>query len=200
MSLEDGTQTFDYTVPIESALLWRYNNAPVLQSLIAAKQSWYDTNQTTFWDDWYTDVFNLATANQFGCVVWSIILGIPLNVILAPTPDKRVFGFKPYGANFFRSNFGTLQQTVQSLTLAQQRLVLQLRYLQLISRGTVPSINANLAYLFGEAYGTAWVIDNHNMTMTYVFNFELPSALLFVFNNYDILPRPAGVSLSIISE
>lgn len=192
-------QLFDFSVDVLQALLWRYNRADALQSLVQSKQDWYDANQTDFWTAWVRDVFDLRTANQFGLAVWALILGIPLSVILDPDfSTKVVWGFAPYGGNYDRSNYGSLSQVVIPLTLDQQRLVLQLRYLQLISRGTVPQINAALARLFG-AFGPAYVIDNLDMSITYRFVFVMPSALQFVLSNFDLLPRPAGVAVNIVT-
>lgn len=195
-------QTFDYSVNVLQALLWRFNTAPNLQSLVVAKQAWYDANQTQFWTDWFTNVFNIPTANDFGCAVWAIILGIPLAVVQQPDPEKPTFGFGLFVTtgfyNFNNSNFGVTQQTIIPLTLEQKRLVLRLRYFQLISRGTVTQTNRFLKQLFAD-FGGAYVVDGLDMTCTYVFQFVLPSALQFVFSNYDLLPRPAGVSVTIVS-
>ena len=70
--------------------------------------------------------------------------------------------------------------------------MLQFRYFQLCSSGTVPEINRFLAYLFGGP-NKAWLIDQQNMSQTYIFNFPVSWELAYVFNNLDILPRPAGV-------
>lgn len=194
-----GTQEFDFSIDVLQVLLWQQNRAPQITALLKSKQEWYDTYYKGFWSDWVRDVFDLRTATLFGMSVWAIILGVPLAVILDPDyTQKLVFGFAPFGANFYRSNFGILKQTVLPLTLEQQRLVLQLRYAQLISHGDVVSINRVLKRLFGT-YGTAYVVDHLDMNVTYRFEFELPSSLSFVFKNYDILPRPAGTRLRIHS-
>lgn len=196
------TQEFDFSVNVLQALLWRFNLAPNLQALVAAKQAWYDANQAQFWTDWITDVFDLRTANDFGCAVWAIILGVPLAVVQDPEPAKPTFGFGPFLTtgfyNFNNSNFGLNHQTVIPLTLEQKRLALRLRYFQLISRGTVTQTNVFLKRLFA-GFGGAYVVDGLDMTCTYVFQFTLPSALQFVFSNYDLLPRPAGVRVIIVS-
>lgn len=191
-------QAFDFSVNVLAALLWRFNRAPALEALLRGEQDFYDAEHTAFWTNWVTDVFDIRTANDFGCAVWAIILGVPIAVVQDPAPDKPTFGFGPYRDNFFGSNFGINGQVIIPLTLEQKRLVLRLRYFQLISRGTVPQTNRFLSLLFGEA-GGAYVVDNLDMTITYVFQFVLPSALQFVFTFYDLLPRPAGVSVSIVS-
>jgi hypothetical protein len=191
-------QAFDFSVDLLSALLWRHNEADHLTSLLQQKQNWYDDNQEGFWNDWFTDVFDLKTANSFGCAVWAVILGVPLAVILPPA-TRPTFGFGAFHRNFTRGNFAPVSQNVLPLSLPQQRLVLRLRYAQLISRGNVTDTNRILKYIFNEnGYGNVYVLDGLNMKCTYVFTFAIPSALQFVLTNYDILPRPAGVGIQFV--
>lgn len=186
-------QEFDFSVDLLRNLLWEYNEATSLQSLISQKQDWYIKNHTQFWNDWMVDVFDLNTANDFGLSVWSIILNIPLVVAQEPDPDKVAFGFGPDRANFNNGNFMPTSSAF-NLTQEQKRLVLKLRYFQLITRGAIPEINAFLAYVFGD--GVAYVTDSLTMKMRYIFTVPLPSALELVLQSYDILPRPAGVGVS----
>ena len=187
-------QEFDYSVNLLKALIWQYNEATNLQSLLQQKQDWYDTNQTQFWTDWYNNVFNLETANEFGCAVWAIILGIPISAIVPPTSPQPTWGFGGFNQNFTNGNFSNTGSSVVSLTLEQQRLILQLRYYQLTSNGTVPLINAMLKSLFGSQ-GVAYVLDGLDMTCEYVFTFQPSSEVLFVLEQFDLLPRPAGVGI-----
>lgn len=197
-------QAFDFSVNLLQAIIWRYNDASNLIGLLTAKQNWYNVNQTAFWQNWVTNVFDLRTANEFGCAVWSIILGVPLSITQQPDYlTKPVFGFGfdtggfTYRKNFNRGNFAIRNQTTVNLTLAQQRLVLRLRYCQLMTRGNVLQINSFMKYIFSDL-GLVYVVDNGNMEATYVFTFALPSQLQFVLQNYDILPRPSGVKIRYI--
>ena len=190
-------QTFDYSVNLLQALLWQYQNAPNLQALLADKQDWYNINQTQFWTDWYTNVFNLSTANDFGLAVWSIILGQPISFNNTKSLGQTPWGFGTNNVNFTQGNFAGGGGNSYALPAAYARILLQLRYFQLVSSGTVPETNRMLAYVF-KNYGPAWLQDNGDMTQTYKFGFALPAEMIFIFNNIDILPRPAGVSSSYV--
>lgn len=193
-------QQFDFSVNLLRALLWQDNSAPPIQSIIAQKQDWYDENQTSFWTNWVTDVFDIRTANQFGLAVWAIILGVSLTVILPPSdPDKPTWGFGPFRRNFNRGNFSNSTNSTALLTLAQRRILLQLRYLRLTTRCTVPAINQAVNRILGDQ-GSIRVVDGGSMTITYVFNFTPSSELAFVLANYDVLPRPAAVKSFIFVE
>jgi hypothetical protein len=207
-------QEFDYSVNLLEALLWQYNSATRLQFLLSQKNFWYIVNQQNFWEDWYTNVFNLQTANLFGLAVWSYILNIPLFIEVTPDPlGKPLWGFNEIDGsfpsyintyeNFDNGNF-TTRGSVITLTEEEQRLILRLRYYQLVSRGATPDTNQFLSVLFKNytptypEYGIAYVLDGLDMTITYVFNFNLSQAFRYIFQYYDILPRPAGVKIKYI--
>lgn len=186
-------QMFDFSVNLLAALLWQYNDATNLQSIINQKQAWYTANQEQFWENWITNVFNLDTANAFGLAVWSVILDLPLFVEEPPTPAGVLpFGFGPFDSNFNNSNFGTNSGQTNNLPIETKRIALQLRYFQLTSSGTVPEINRFMKFAFRN-YGPVILIDNLDMTQSYFFGFTMTWDLIYLFNNFDILPRPAGV-------
>ena len=171
-------QEFDFSVNLLQSLLWQYNEALRLQSLLESKQDWYNENQANFWTNWYRDVFDLRTANDFGCAVWSIILGIPLTI---PTSgdfaDGDSWGFGQYRKNFDNGNFSGAATPFITLSLAQKRIVLRLRYFQLTSRGTVPECNYAAREIFGPG---VYVLDGLDMTAKYIFPSEPSAEVKFV--------------------
>lgn len=192
-------QAFDYSVNVLRALLWQYNRASKLESILTSKQLWYLQNQTEFWTDWFRDVFDVRTVNAFGAQVWSRILGVRLSIetnpVIAGAPQ---WGFGPYAQNFTRGNFAQGGSGSVVLSIEQQRLVLRLRYFQLITRCTVPEINRFMASVFGDL-GKVYVQDLNDMSfIVYVFDFSPDSQLSFILQNYDLLPRPATVGVSYI--
>lgn len=161
-------QDFDYSVNLLRALIWRFDGAPALRSIAEQKQLWYEQNQSKFWQDWYDNVFNPQTMNEFGCSVWGRILDIQMDL--------------PFGST--------------QLATAQKRLVIQLRYFQLVTRGTVPEINEFMSLLFADQ-GKAFVWDNQDMSITYVFESAPDPGLLYIASQYDLFPRTHGVKTSI---
>lgn len=192
-------QEFDYSVDLLKAILWQYNSAPNLQAILTAKQQWYNENQTEFWEDWFTDVFNLETCNDFGCVVWALILGLPVALISTPTPDAQTpFGFDAVNlSNFDGYNFTSNTSTVVGFTLAQKRIILRLRYRQLVSRGTIPETNKILKDILGS-FGSIYMLDGLDMTQTLVCNFPIPAFLSAIFSEFDIIPRPGAVQMKVV--
>ncbi len=202
--MTETIQPINYSVDLLRAVLWQYDDATNLQAILRARQAWYIENQQEFWQNWETDVFDLRTANSFGLAVWSIILGLPI-FINAPSGSVESWGFGQYHANFNRGNFGIGSNPTVQLSVEDARILLRLRAYQIQSAGCVPEINRELADIFGGSSSilgvpAAFVIDNHDMTCTYIFNFLLPSELLFVLRYFDVLPRPAGVQSTIVVE
>lgn len=189
-------QGFDANVNLLAAILWQYEDAEKLKALAFAKQAWTTKFQTDFWQGWYRDVFNIDTANTFGLSIWARILNVRLGIEVEPQANKVAFGFGAKHKNFDApSNFGVDSSRTQSLTLEQQRLVIRLRYFQLTSRGTVPEINQFLKEIFGSQ-GKVFVVDPHDMSFAiYQFDFMPDSQLRFILDEFDLLPRPAGVGV-----
>lgn len=183
-------QAIDLSADILRPLLWQHNRAVSLRSLLDQKKAWVDANNAGFWTDWYNDVFNLKTANAFGCQVWARILGIRL----APPPSGDTgprWGFGPDNENFDNAPFA--EGGGVTLTVEQQRLVLRLRWYQLTTRPSVLEINRILADVF-SGMGLVYVLDPLDMSsITYVFTFEPDANLVTVLRDYDLLPRPSTV-------
>ena len=188
-------QQFDYSVDVLSSFLWQFNASPNLETILRLKQEWYEQNHRDFWDNWFRDVFDLRTANDFGLAVWSLILNFPLTADQEGSPpDYPAWGFGEFHRNFERGNFATPAGEFAGLDTEQKRLILRLRAFSLFSNGTIPEINRFLVELFGEG---VYVLDNLNMTIEYIFTVTPDSQVRFVLENFDILPRPSGVSSSI---
>lgn len=196
--MSDSVQTFDFSVNLLRCLLWQYNDAERLQSLLRQKQVWYDQNQTAFWQNWITDVFDLRTANDFGLSVWGKILDESRDSYVPGVGiDYPAFGFGRYRRNFGRGNFRRANAGYIRLGIEQYRLLLQLRYFKLTSRGTVPEINAFMRRLFPEQTNI-YVLDPLDMSFAiYVFSTAPATWQRYVLADMDALPRPAGVGTQI---
>jgi hypothetical protein len=88
-----------YNPDLTRSLKWMQNNAPNIQAIIQAKQTWYTKYNTGFWNNWEENIFNLETANAFGLVVWCIILGLPLDIFVFD-PITNAFAYGAQRGNF----------------------------------------------------------------------------------------------------
>lgn len=202
--MTDRIQQFDYATDLLEALLWQYNDATRLQSLLQSKAAWYAANHSSFWSDWLRDVFDLSTANDFGLCVWAIILGLPLAALPSDDPNKPIWGFGAdvtydYSGheNFNNGNFPNTNN-VPFLGLEDKRKALQLRYFQLVTNGSVTEANQIVQYVFGPGAVSVWTSYPYAMKIRYGFESAITPELATVLTQYDLLPRPAGVGADFI--
>lgn len=189
-------QQFDLSVDLLRTVLWQYDRAEALQAILRRKNEWMESKVAGFWEWWRREVFDLDTATDFGLSVWSIILEVPLGFDVPASGPRPVFGFGPFNQNFTNGNFGRDVAGSMALSTSQKRLVLKLRYFQLISRGTVPEMNHFLRVLFGDAHA----VDNLDMSFSVVFRYVPTPDVMFILNEFDLLPRPAGVKLNLLID
>lgn len=203
-------QQFNFDVPILPALLWQDNVAASTESLVVQKQLWYDQYHKQFWLDWLVGVFDLVSCGEFGLSVWSIILGLPLEVGL-PAHNGKIFGFgpdvgPPATNNFVNFNHGNFANpgSAFSLTIPEQRLLLRLRYFKLCSRGAIPEMNRFLnivfAHFVGDTFtkGDIYVVDGLRMFIRVVFKWSISARIIYLLRYFDLIPRNSGVRIEYV--
>jgi len=182
-------EQFDFIVDVSRALIWQYNSAEKIEAMVLNKQKWLDENVRDFWANWYRDVYDLRTANDFGLQVWAIILG--MQFALKEDIPTVWFGFTGSGGKNF-NNASFFPNNTLALSTEQKRNLLQLRYFQITSGGTIPEINRAVQRILPNAK----IIDNMNMTITLAYP-DIPSSeAMYILENYDVIPRPAGVKIN----
>ena len=186
------SESLDLNVNLLRSILWQYENADKLKTLVLGQQGWINENHTKFWNNWIRDVFNLKTANAFGLAVWARILNVPLTIEREQSIDD-VFGFGAEHENFNNGGFGVAAGAVDNVSVEQARKMLLARYFTLIYAPTVPNINMILGVLFGE--GAVYVVDSLDMRSTYTFNGSPDFLTRDLLKNVDFIPRPAAVGV-----
>ena len=189
--------TYKCTINLSTAIDWQRGSAVKLNELISLKQKWYEDNYCLFWNDWVTNVFDLRTANEFGLSVWSIILDVPLfDQSEKSRSDYPAIYFGVNRKNFSNGNFGKNASTVDSLTVNQKRIMLQLKALILNMSSSTYEINVKLTELFG--FRQIYALDNLDMSYTYIVNNPELISFINIIEDYDLLPRPNCVSVDYI--
>ena len=194
-----GIKTFDYSIDVLRPLQWKENAAVKIHALLQNKQAWLDQNHTQFWQNFETDIFDIRTANDFGLAVWSIILDFPVFLNPGATTFTNNWGFGNFRRNFNNANFNssaTASTEDQALSTEQLRLALRLWLYRLHMDGSITQTNAILKDLFGHL-GPAYVQDNLDMTIVFVFDFALSAEFLTVVEQDAIMPIPPGVNASV---
>lgn len=186
------SRELDLNVNLLRSILWQYEKAEGLKSLVLGQQEWINENHTKFWKNWIRDVFSLKTANAFGLAVWARILNVPLTIEREKNLDD-VFGFGTEHENFNNGGFGVAAGAVDNVSVEQARKMLLARYFTLIYAPTVPNINMILEVLFGE--GAVYVVDSLDMRSTYTFDGAPDYRTCDLLKNVDFLPRPSAVGV-----
>ena len=192
-----GDQPFDYA----STLYSQYSNSPVITSLLDFFSQWIDANESV--DGFYDQIWNVETAVGYGLDVWGRIVGLNTGRVLPVYPTEYL-GFNEAGNLAGISNsWGhatwysgeTLTSNV-SLTDDAFRLLILAKAATNIWDGSIPGLNAILRALFPGQI--AYCTDGLNMTMTYTFGFSLSPVQISIIFNSNVLPRPAGVSVTVV--
>lgn len=203
-ALAPGVSPVGTPVPFDvwQTIISQYANSPILTALITNMQDYID--QTENLDLFFDDMFNIDTAQGYGLDVWGRIVGVSRNLTIVTTTGGPYFGFEEAGtlsANPF--NQGTFFSVVTTLTSTYSlsddsfRTLLYAKALSNITDGSIPSINQLLLNLF-PGRGNCYVVDGENMTMQYVFEFPLTAVEQAIVSTSGVLPKPAGVSASVI--
>lgn len=190
-------ENIDLHVDLTKAILWQYNKAKNLQSIIYKFADLNRQANEEFWKAWHRDVFNVDTANDFGLEVWSRILNISAGVSFEPQEEKRAFGFGVNRANFSGGNFGSRDGGYVGFTTEQKRLLIKARVFALTKSPTVTNINDFLKNNLWKGDSKAYVTDSFDMTYAlYTFNYQPDANMIFLIENADFLPRPSCVELA----
>lgn len=189
-------QDFESSANLLEAILWQYNEAEHLIKIVENKNKWYNDNITKFWNDWYRDVFNVDTANDFGLSVWAKILNVNFSTPPQEVRNDNVFGFGDYFSNFYQSNFSPVQDDTYQLSLEQKRLIIKLTYQKYHILPSVPEINKIIRALIAK---DGYIVDGLDMTTNLiVLTSQLDEGTQYILDTFDLLPRPAGVGVQTI--
>lgn len=176
----------------------QYANSPILMGLVDYFNQWIDPAADI--DNFYDYVWNVATAVGFGLDIWGRIVGVPRKINIVPLPEY--FGFNealpgsfPFNQEPFFS--GIVSTGTFELSDDSYRVLIMTKALANISSFTAPSVNALLSTLF-KGRGNCYVQEIGPMAIEYVFNFALTTWEASVIQQSDLMPRPAGVSLTIV--
>lgn len=187
-----------YTCDINllSALDWQRSAADIAKQFIENEQRWMEENHCKFWTDWQRDVFNLATANDFGLAVWSIILDEDVFGFQAASPDDYPnWGFGIDDENFYNGSFASENAITYEFTTSQKRILLQLKAFKVLAMsGPIIQTNTAMENIFGK--GVILAFDNFDMSYVYQLSDTTISGFISEINKRDLFPRPIGIKIS----
>jgi hypothetical protein len=167
MSVDIGT--INFTVNNSLCYLWQYDNATNLKALMQLKDDFLTINVQNFWEDFFSSIFNIKTADSFGLDLWGVTLGVS-----RPQYTNSNDEIVPFSDDMYRK-----------LLLA--------RILKYNINGSVASINDYLNFVF-ENQSVA-LINNYDMTVRIMFYSSISPEDLAVIESEDFIPLPTGVKI-----
>jgi hypothetical protein len=182
-----------------STIISQYANSAAIAGII---ESFFQcVDQTANMDLFFDNLWNVTTAVGPGLDVWGRIVGV--SRVLQVTGSQSYLGFEeaaPTGFGFGQQPFFSGQPVTSNYHLddASFRTLIYAKALANITDGSIRSINAILLALFPNR-GNTYVTDGEDMTMTYTFTFPLSPAEQAIVNNSGVLPRPTGVSATVVT-
>lgn len=188
---------------VARSLISQYANSPTLVQLLNNMNEYIKPD--TDFDQFYSFVWNVETAQGFGLDIWGRIVGVGRQLTIpgageylgfdeAYTPETAETGAQPFGqAPFFVENPQT-----QTYTLADDayRILIMVKALSNISDSSARSINQLLQNLF-QSRGRCYVNDLGNMQMRFTFEFFLRPFEMAILTQSNAIPRPAAVGVYI---
>ena len=192
----------------DETLLSQYVDSPTLVGLL---QSFNDaTDPTIDIANFYSNIWNIATAVGNGLDIWGQIVGVSRYLQInasnyfgfdeSVTTPTLITGAQPFGQAPF--SLGIPVTTTFALADAQYRRLILVKAAANISNLSIPSINALLQAEFSTSdginpYGNAYVINSGTMSFQYHLDFVPSAVQIAIINNSGVFPRPAGVSVSL---
>jgi len=177
----------------------QYYNDPVTTTWLDLFSQAVDANESV--DGFYDNVWNVLTAEGWGLDVWGIIVGLNTGRVIPASPAEYL-GFEE-ADNINGNSFGSAiwysgGAISENVTLSDPAFLLMILAKAASNTwdGSTPGLNKILRTLFpGQV---AYATDGLDMTMTYSFGFALTPVQISIVFNTNVLPRPAGVSVTIV--
>jgi hypothetical protein len=182
----------------QNTIISQYANSPVLLQIIQNYNTYFDPQANL--NNFYSDIWDVATAQGYGLDVWGRIVGVSRVLQVAAenylgfngvtTSPTTPFNVGPlYAGGAINSNF--------ALTDSQFRTLIYAKALANIWDGSTPGLNKILLTLLPENPGYVVVASPLNIVLTF------PSALTNVqaaiIGTSGVLPVPAGVGVTVTS-
>lgn len=188
-----GIPPFD----VLDTVISQYANSPTLLQLITSMAAYLD--QTANFDAFFDLIWNVDTAQGYGLDVWGRIVGVD-RILHVSTVEY--FGFEEAGVYprpFGQAPFYTGAPLTSNYALSDNayRFLILAKAAANICDGSIPAINQILLNLF-PGRGDSYVIDNADMSMVYRFHFVLSPVERAIVTQSNVLPRPAGVSVTYV--
>lgn len=149
----------------------------------------------------FNDVVNLRTATGAALDMWGRRLGFSRFIPTDTDTPKDYKNFNFYDMYFNKVKFNDSNMHYVGLPDFNYRIILLLLLAQQSITPNIKAIEDLVNEIFKKLNISIIVKDTTDMSyVTYIFKKEIPEWLGWIFKNYDVFPRPAGVGASYIVD
>ena len=180
-------------------IISQYSTAPIMGAVLQVLNEALDPQADV--GAFFSMIWNIDTAVGYGLDVWGRIVVVPRVLQVAATTN---FGIGDSGGasgeGFNVAPFYAGASTTMNYALSDDayRTLILAKALANISDCAIPTLNAILRALFPNR-GACYVTDGQDMTMTYTFGFTLTPVEYAIVAQSGVLPRPTGVSVTVVT-
>jgi hypothetical protein len=185
------------TLNPDDTIISQYANSPTLVQLIENFGAYVNPQANI--DAFFDNMWNINTAVGYGLDVWGRILGAD-RTVRVPTTGSRYLGWAEADGDGLATGWGLAPWyggvgLTENFTMndAQFRTVLLAKAAANICDGSTRAMTQILLLLF-PGRGRAYVRDNLDMSLTYMFGFTLTPTEIATVVQSGVLPRPTGIS------
>ena len=177
----------------------QYKDSPRILGLLEDFNAYFDPSANL--RNLYDTLWNVQTASGYGLDVWGRIVGVQRYIQVSNAYGffgfREALGTEPFGSGVFYSGGPVIGATQVALTDDAFRQLILLKALVNTTNCSAAMLNTVLAQLY-RGRGRSFVIDNEDMTFTFRFEFYLTPVDESILIQSGVLPRPAGVSYTIV--
>lgn len=177
----------------------QYATSPTLVQLLSNFNAYLDPRVNI--DAFFDNMLNIETAVGYGLDCWGRIVGVSR---LLDVAAGAYLGFEEAGTPATMTPFNTAPfysgaplTSVYALSDTAYRMLILAKGLFNITDGSIPAINRILRLLF-PGRGACYVADNLDMSLEYTFEFALTAVEQAIVEQSGVLPRPTGVSATVV--
>lgn len=184
-------------IDIDDTIIRQYFNSPRMRRILTDFMNNMDGQP--FVDLLTENVLDPRTATGWGLDVWGRIVGVSRYLDVA---QDKFLGFEE-ASNLSSDTFGHAIWYNGQATSGAALYLADEMYRKLIfakawanlSDGSVRSINGCLQILFSDS-GRVYVQDNHDKTITFIFEFTPDPSQIAIVEKANVIPTPTGVSFT----
>lgn len=182
----------------KKTIISQYGNSPRILAMIQTMQD--SIGPAADIDGFFNIAFNVETAQGFGLDIWGRIVGVDRALKIQPASQYLGFDegqtiaandYQPFGSGIFYTSPDS-----GSIVLSDEayRVLIFVKALSNISDGSPLSYNKLLRILFNQK---VYCRETGPFSAEYVFESPLLPYELAILTNGTVIPRPAGVSISL---